>query len=1078
MKQLFFTLVIICFANCIAAQTRILIDAGPAANAGGVETNSPDLNGNYWNNMTDARAGDRVINAITTTNIPTTVTLEVINRIDGTYNTSATGMNNANSASAVGIYPASATNDYAFSHNSVTNGRWRLKGLDPAKTYTIKFWGTKSFETRDRDIEIKQSIDTAWQSYSAASNADFNNAAYFTITGKSIIDFDIRTKANSIFGYINIIDINFNGAAAVTNQPPVANAGLDINITSPTDSAILTGCSSYDPENAPLKYTWRKISGNNANLSSDSICNPVLRNLTAGMYSFELKVTDTGSLFRLDTVQINVQSLSYDWPVLPQPICSQTYKIVTLGSSTTFGTGASPIDSSWVNKMRRYMQNQNAQIVVTNLGLGGLNTYQVNPSDYIPPAGKPLPDTARNITKAISLRPDAIIINLPTNDAASAFPIQETKDNLNRMVALADLNRIPVWVTTSQPRDNLSSGQTTLLVELRDWVNTRFGNKAVDFWTNIANANGTINSTYAAGDGVHLNNNGHHILFSRMLQEKIWDTICLRRNVNNQAPVARAGNDVSINLPNNSVTLSGAASSDADGNIISYNWRKYVGNSGENISSPNAAQTSVSFTNSGTYGFELTVTDNAGAISKDSVIVIVNPAANILPIARAGNDVSITLPTNSVSLSGVASSDADGNIVSYSWRKYVGNSGENISSPNAAQTSVSFTNSGMYGFELTVTENAGATSKDSVVVTVNPNTPPVANAGADKIIQLPENKIFADGRSSFDATGSIVAYQWNYVSGPTGSIIRTATRDTTSIEFIHTGTYIFRLTVKDNGNLSASDDIQVTVNATTPSQKIIKVNLFNGSVAFSNAQWNNWLPSNNVNSFNFKYEDGSQSTVKANLSVSTITDNGSGYASTATICPPEVLRFNSQHNSKRTLAINGLIPVRAYNFQLYASKGSAGSGKTIFRNGNTADTIDTDLNINDAANLNNMVASNIGRIVITITSTGVNNYLAGFKISETTAARILFTDVVHEENNFVELYPNPFKEKIMLDLKNVREKSLISIVDLYGRIILTKTFFPQQGQKLYVNTSALPKGQYFVSIVNSKNKSFTRMVKL
>ncbi len=984
MKQLFLTLVIICFANCIAAQTRILIDAGPAANAGGVETNSPDLNGNYWNNMTDARAGDRVINAITTTNIATTLTLEVINRIDGTYNTSATGMNNANSASAVGIYPASATNDYAFFHNSVTNGRWRLKGLDPAKTYTIKFWGTKSFETRDRDIEIKQSTDTAWQSYSAASNADFNNAAYFTITGKSIIDFDIRTKANSIFGYINIIDISFNGAAAVINQPPVANAGMDINITSPTDSAILTGCSSYDPENAPLKYTWRKISGNNATLSSDSICNPVLRNLTAGMYSFELKVTDTGSLFRLDTVQINVQSLSYDWPVLPQPICSQSYKIVTLGSSTTFGTGASPIDSSWVNKMRRFMQNQNSQIVVTNLGLGGLNTYQVNPSDYIPPAGKPLPDTARNITKAISLRPDAIIINLPTNDAASAFPIQETKDNLNRMVALADLNRIPVWVTTSQPRDNLSSGQTTLLVELRDWVNTRFGNKAVDFWTNIANANGTINSTYAAGDGVHLNNNGHHILFSRMLQEKIWDTICLRRNANNQAPVA-----------------------------------------------------------------------------------------------RAGNDVSITLPTNSVSLSGAASSDADGNIVSYSWRKYVGNSGENITSPNAVQTSVSFTVSGTYGFELTVTDNAGGNSKDSIVVIVKNNTPPVANAGADKIIQLPENKIFADGRLSYDATGSIVAYQWNYVSGPTGSIIRTATRDTTSIEFIHSGTYIFRLTVKDNGNLSASDDIQVAVNATTPSQKIIKVNLFNGSVAFSNAQWNNWLPSNNVNSFNFKYEDGSQSTVKANLSVSTINDNGSGYASTATICPPEVLRFNSQHNNKRTLAINGLVPGRAYNFQLYASKGSAGSGKTIFRNGNIADTIETDMNINDAANLNNMVASNIGRIVITITSTGIQNYLAGFKITEITASRILFTDnVVQEENNFVELYPNPFNEEIIVDVKNIRERSIISIFDLTGRNMYTQSFLPQQGRSWYLNTSALPKGQYFVMLVNAKNKMVTRMIKL
>lgn len=1157
----------------VGNERRILIDAGPVASAGGIVTASPDVNGNFWNNMTDGRAGDRVVNAITTTNLPTTISLEVINRIDGTYNTFGTGMNNVNNVGAVGIYPASATNDYAFSHNSVTNGRWRIKGLDPTRLYTIKFWGTKSFETRDRDIEIKQSDESVWKTYSAASNINFNNAAFFSISGKSVVDFEIRTKANSIFGYINVIDISYN--VAPSNQPPTANAGADVIQNLPLDSAILSGCSSSDPENAGLKYKWRKISGGNITFSSDSICNPLVKNLTAGVYNFELVVTDTGNISRADTMALTVRSFSLNWPVLPPAICPQPFKIVTLGSSTTFGTGASPIDSSWVNKVRTYLKQRNAQIEIINLGLGGLNSYQVCPSDFIPPANRPLPDTARNINAAIALRPDAIIISLPTNDAASAFTLQETKDNLDRIAALADLNNIPVWVTTSQPRNNLSLSQVSLLTGLRDWVNVRFGNKAVDYWTELANTDGTINPVYSAGDGIHLNNFGHHVLFTRMLQEKIWDTICLRRNVFNQTPVSSAGNDLNITLPNNITTLTGSASTDADGNIVTYNWRKYSGPTGDNIISPNAIQTAVNFVNAGTYGFELTVTDDDGASSKDSVLVLVNPPLNIAPIARAGNDSIITFPVNSALLSGSASTDTDGNIVSYGWRKYSGPSGETIVSPNtvqttvnfvnagtygfeltvtdnsgassvdsilvsvnpaknippvaragnditillpnnattisgstsidadgnivtyswrkysgpsgetivstnSVQTSISFVNAGTYGFELSVTDNAGATTKDSVLVIVNPNTPPVAKAGADKIIQLPVNKIFLDGRLSFDTTGSIVAYQWSFISGPSGSTLQNTTRDTTSINFVNSGIYIFRLTVTDNGNLSSSDDVQVTVLALSTGSKIINVNIFNGTTPFNNTQWNNWFPSNNVNSSNFKYSDGVVSMVNANISImSGITDNGAGYSRPAVICPSEVLRFNSLYNTNRTLTINGMIPGKVYNVQLYASRGSATNSRTVFRVGVIADTINTDLNENDHANLNALIASATGQILINISTIGQFNYLAGFKITEVASARMMQpVTQTNTENVAVEIYPNPFSNQLTLTLKNIKEKNTITITNIYGRIIRMQHVFPHGNNIVRIQTSDLPKGQYFITVMNSKNKSVNKMMKL
>ena len=335
-------------------QRRVLIDAGPPSANGGVLTPSPALNGLFWNNITDARVGNRLSNAKTTLNGNTSIGLDVINRIDGTFNPGGNGMNNVNSMGAVGDYPASATNDYAFAHISATNGRWRIKGLETDNVYIIKFWGSKSGETRDRDIEIKRSDESVWKSYAGASNTNFNTAAFFTVTGKTYVDFDIRAKAPSIFGYINVIDISWSTSASPpANLAPVANAGVNISLLLPTSSTLLNGCASTDPENGTLQFKWTKLSGPaSGDISNDAICNPVLNNLIAGTYTYELLVTDTGNLSSKDTLAIIVNNASLAWPIWQAPICPDPYLIVTLGSSTTAGTGAIPRDSSWVNKLR------------------------------------------------------------------------------------------------------------------------------------------------------------------------------------------------------------------------------------------------------------------------------------------------------------------------------------------------------------------------------------------------------------------------------------------------------------------------------------------------------------------------------------------------------------------------------------------------------------------------------------------------------------------------------------------------------------------------------------------------------
>lgn len=90
------------------------------------------------------------------------------------------------------------------------------------------------------------------------------------------------------------------------------------------------------------------------------------------------------------------------------------------------------------------------------------------------------------------------------------------------------------------------------------------------------------------------------------------------------------------------------------------------------------------------------------------------------------------------------------------------------------------------------------------------NTAPTANAGTDKTIALPTNSVTLTGSGS-DADGSIATYAWTKQSGPAATLGATNAA-TLSVSNLTAGTYAFRLTVTDNHNRSASDEVTVTVN--------------------------------------------------------------------------------------------------------------------------------------------------------------------------------------------------------------------------------------------------------------------------
>lgn len=212
-----------------------------------------------------------------------------------------------------------------------------------------------------------------------------------------------------------------------------------------------------------------------------------------------------------------------------------------------------------------------------------------------------------------------------------------------------------------------------------------------------------------------------------------------------------------------------------------------------------------------------------------AVLIYDTALASLPPVVDAGASQNITLPTNSVTLTGTASSpNMGGSISSTVWTKVSGPAAT-ISTPFSLSTSVLGMHPGVYVFQLTATDNVGNTASDTTRVIVNDSTviPPIANAGVDQIIDTTVTTL--DGTGSHDTDGTIVSYAWSQLTGPNTATIVTPSGSTTVISGLITGVYTFHLVVTNNGGATDSDDVQITVTLPATSGILIKVR---GNVLF------------------------------------------------------------------------------------------------------------------------------------------------------------------------------------------------------------------------------------------------------
>ena len=203
-----------------------------------------------------------------------------------------------------------------------------------------------------------------------------------------------------------------------------------------------------------------------------------------------------------------------------QPIEKPRFKIVVLGSSTAAGTGPKHQDSTWVNQFRKSVQEGNSSDFVLNIAKGGYTTFHLLPTSTKNIHGRLVPDTLRNVSAALRHHADAVIINLPSNDTSIDIPIDSQLLNFKEMWDYFAKANIPVWITTTQPR-NYPLQKRLVQKAVRDSLMARYGDFCINFWDDFAKADHTLKKEFDSGDGVHLNDRGHGLLVEKVLEKNI-----------------------------------------------------------------------------------------------------------------------------------------------------------------------------------------------------------------------------------------------------------------------------------------------------------------------------------------------------------------------------------------------------------------------------------------------------------------------------------------------------------------------------------------------------------------------------
>ncbi len=345
-------------------------------------------------------------------------------------------------------------------------------------------------------------------------------------------------------------------------------------------------------------------------------------------------------------------------------------------------------------------------------------------------------------------------ISLVVNDGLADSPADQVVITVKNLI-----NGIPV--ANAGPDQSVNEGATVLLDGSAS--SDPDGNPLTYKW--IAPAGITLSSatvqkpTFTAPEVTINTSYTINLMVNDGLADSPADQVVITvKNGINGIPVANAGPDQSVN-EGATVSLDGSASTDPDGNPLTYKWTAPTGITLSSVTDQKPTFTAPEVTINTSYTISLVVNDGLADSPADQVVITVKNGINGIPVANAGPDQYVNEGVL-VTLDGTASSDPDGNPLTYLWTAPAGITLSSATTQKPTFTAPNVSSDIKYTFSLVVNDGFADSPKDQVVITVKQTDQvPVANAGPDQSV-FEGDLVTLDGSASSTPGDCPVNYQW------------------------------------------------------------------------------------------------------------------------------------------------------------------------------------------------------------------------------------------------------------------------------------------------------------------------------
>lgn len=660
--------------------------------------------------------------------------------------------------------------------------------------------------------------------------------------------------------------------------------------------------------------------------------------------NFVLAATDDGENFKLKFSRNRAQLQS-------------SPHIVGIGSSTLAGTGATSPNKIG-ELLQTWLNTYSGKFV--NIALSGQSTL-----NCLPEGTNGSINVHRNVTAAVTVRPDAVLIMLPSNDIAQGLSAVQFRDNIITMYNYCTLKGIPAFVVSPQPRTSFTVPQQQALsdaaVLIKAAIPAEFYIDVFDLLRNTGSANpAVINSSYDSGDGVHLNNTGHGILSTAV--QAVFEAYF-------------------INLTSTYTQYEVEYGVAADGSTDPVSWSNL-----DTITDLTIVEGTYPRIDDQWYGYRYRAQLPSLAWTDWS-----NTAFLRQLFSREGIDQTINIDL-SVDSNGPPPADWN-NFNAVSTGATAGQLLNLVDSTGLATGVVAtvtnaFSSAGTGGpstgiYPLKVMQDSWRVlpqlTLPAIITISNLDTNTVYNLDILSSYQTTDNARFIGVWANGGFAGSPATTSSNVANEFTIGSIKGISPDGSGniivkVYGIGSAAYLTSLVLKRysaTGTTTTTSTTTTSSSTTTtttiaPSGNLINVNLYTGSNPYSSSAWNNWNIGTSGTPLGFTdllYDNGSNSgfDIAWGNSFHGSVDNGAGY--TGGVYPAETLRYGAYTTNigfgggTTSLVISGLNNSNTYDFEFVGSRSNTGNNTYYQVAGST--TVESTVLSTDSNKNNSVIISNI-----------------------------------------------------------------------------------------------------------------------